>query len=103
MRRAWAPRRMSPRAEFLADLGNVAAKVWMLLMLALAWGISMSRMVDNQHHAVDVVAGMVLGVLIALLFITRSVPRYARVLSEPPCAAPGAPPPPPAPLYMTDP
>jgi membrane-associated phospholipid phosphatase len=91
MRRSWAPRCMSPRAEFLADLGNVAAKVWMLLMLAVAWGISMSRIVDNQHHPSDVVAGMVLGVLIAMLYILRAIPRYSKVLTAlPPCAARGA-------------
>ena len=100
MRRAWAPRRRGAAAQFLSDLGNVTAKAWMLLMLAVAWGISMSRVTDHQHHEVDVVAGVVLGVLIALLFIMRSIPRYRRVLSEPPCAAPDAPPPAPPPLYL---
>jgi hypothetical protein len=51
----------------------------------------MSRIVDNQHHPSDVVAGMVLGVLIAMLYILRSIPRYGKVLTAlPPCAARGA-------------
>ena len=37
MRRQWAPRRMGPKAEFLSDLWNVLAKLWMLIMLAVAW------------------------------------------------------------------
>lgn len=37
MRRQWAPRRQEPWTEFLSDLGNVVAKVWMLIMLATAW------------------------------------------------------------------
>lgn len=48
MRREWAPRSMGPLQEFLSDLRNVIAKVWMLLMLAVAWGVSMSRIIDNQ-------------------------------------------------------
>ncbi|KAG7672061.1 hypothetical protein Ndes2526B_g06972 [Nannochloris sp. 'desiccata'] len=82
MRREWVPRCKGPRDEFLSDLKNVIAKLWMLVMLALAWGISMSRIIDNQHHPSDVVAGMVLGVLIAIMYIMRAVPRYARVLTS---------------------
>ena len=41
----------------------------------------MSRIVDNQHHPADVVAGMVLGVVIAVMYIMRAVPRYRRVLT----------------------
>lgn len=48
MRREWVPRSLPPMQEFLSDLRNVVAKVWMLLMLAIAWGISMSRIIDNQ-------------------------------------------------------
>ena len=81
MRREWAPRCLGPKQEFLSDLWNVIAKLWMLLMLALAWGISMSRIIDNQHHASDVVAGMVLGVVTAVIYILRAVPRYSRVLT----------------------
>lgn len=68
-------------SEFLADLRNVFAKVWMLLMLSVAWGISMSRITDNQHHPSDVVAGMVLGMSIAIMYIMRAIPRFRRVLS----------------------
>lgn len=82
MRREWVPRCKGPRDEFLSDLKNVIAKLWMLVMLALAWGISMSRIIDNQHHPSDVVAGMVLGVLIAIMYIMRAVPRYSRVLTS---------------------
>ena len=52
-------------------------------MLALAWGIAMSRIIDNQHHPVDVVAGMLLGSLIAGMYVLRAVPRYAKVLTAP--------------------
>ena len=83
MRREWVPRCKGPRDEFLSDLKNVIAKLWMLIMLSLAWGISMSRIIDNQHHPSDVVGGMVLGVLIAIMYIMRAVPRYARVLTSP--------------------
>ncbi len=82
MRREWVPRCRGPRDEFLSDLANVFAKLWMLTMLALAWGISMSRIIDNQHHPSDVIGGMVLGVLIAIMYIMRAVPRYARVLTS---------------------
>jgi len=41
----------------------------------------MSRIIDNQHHASDVIGGMLLGTLIAIMYILRAMPRYARVLS----------------------
>lgn len=81
MRREWVPRNRGPKAEFLSDLWNVVAKIWMLCMLAVAWGISCSRIVDNQHHPSDVVAGMLLGIVVAVIYILRAVPRYTRVLT----------------------
>ena len=81
MRREWTPCSLGPRTEFLNDLYNVIAKLWMLIMLALAWGISMSRIIDNQHHPADVVGGMTLGILIAVIYVLRAVPRYARMLT----------------------
>lgn len=45
-------------------------------------GIAMSRIIDNQHHASDVIAGMVLGTLIAVMYILRAIPRYSRVLTH---------------------
>ena len=41
----------------------------------------MSRIIDNQHFPSDVVGGMVLGVLIAVMYILRAIPRYRRVLT----------------------
>lgn len=40
----------------------------------------MSRITDNQHSPADVVAGMVLGITIAIMYIMRAIPRYKRVL-----------------------
>lgn len=82
------PRCRGAKAEFLSDLWNVVAKIWMLCMLAVAWGISCSRIVDNQHHPSDVVAGMLLGIVVAVIYILRAVPRYTRVLTHT-CAAVG--------------
>ena len=99
------------------DLGNVAAKVWMLGMLCFAWGVGVSRcapaalrccarlgrargrqvavhcpcrphslrcrrrFIDNQHNISDILGGMLLGTMIALVYIMRAIPRYKRVLS----------------------
>jgi membrane-associated phospholipid phosphatase len=37
MRRAWVPKNLKPWQEFLSDLGNVVAKLWLLIMLGVAW------------------------------------------------------------------
>jgi hypothetical protein len=44
----------------------------------------MSRIIDNQHHPADVVGGMLVGVLVALIYILRSIPRYKRVVTAVP-------------------
>ena len=43
--------------------------------------MSVSRVIDNQHHYADILGGMFLGTMIALLYVLRAIPRYKRVLS----------------------
>ena len=42
-------------------------------------GVGVSRIIDNKHHASDVVGGAVLGGAIALLYFLRAVPRHRRL------------------------
>lgn len=37
LRRVWEPTNRGPMSEFLADCKNVLSKIWMLVMLCLAW------------------------------------------------------------------
>ena len=82
IRREWTPRSRGPKAEFLSDLWNVCAKLWMICMLAFAWAVSMSRITDYQHHPSDVVGGMFLGTILAIIYIMRAIPRYGRVITH---------------------
>jgi membrane-associated phospholipid phosphatase len=66
--------------KYRDDLVNVLAKYWMLLMISIAWGVSLSRVRDFQHATTDIVGGAFLGTLIALLFSLRAIPRFRRVL-----------------------
>ena len=43
--------------------------------------MAVSRTVDKQHSTADVLGGMFLGTLVAIVYILRSIPRYRRVLS----------------------
>ena len=82
MRLPWTPvANVSWTAQFYLDLRNVAAKLWMLLVLSTAWGITISRVIDDQHHVSDIIAGMLLGSYVALVYALRAIPRYRRVLS----------------------
>ncbi|KDD75451.1 hypothetical protein H632_c680p1 [Helicosporidium sp. ATCC 50920] len=75
-------------AQFRQDFRNVAAKLWMIVMLALAWGISLSRVIDHQHHISDILGGAFVGIFIALVYSLRAIPRYKRVLSLEPESVP---------------
>lgn len=81
MRCAWSPRLRGPKREFLSDLGNVIAKIWTCCLLGVPWGIGCTRIIDYQHNVSDVVAGIVLGLTIATIFLLRAVPRFKRVLT----------------------
>ncbi|KAL6767978.1 hypothetical protein ACKKBF_B37335 [Auxenochlorella protothecoides x Auxenochlorella symbiontica] len=81
MRLSWTPVHLSMKQQFLLDLRNVAAKLWMLVLLGVAWGIAISRIIDNQHHPSDVIGGALIGICIALIYVLRAIPRYKRVLS----------------------
>lgn len=81
MRRPWSPRSRGPKKEFLSDLGNVIAKVWTCCLLGVPWGIGCTRIIDYQHNVSDVVAGTLLGLTIATIFLLRAVPRFKRVLT----------------------
>ena len=65
-----------------ASFARSASLAWALLVLAMPWAIAASRIVDNRHHPADVVAGLLLGGVVALLFFARSLagrlalPRY---------------------------
>ena len=42
--------------------------------VGVAWAIAASRVVDNKHHPADVVAGIVLGATVGIIFLLRSIP-----------------------------
>jgi membrane-associated phospholipid phosphatase len=88
MRFDWSPRSRGPWREFLSDLGNVVAKIWTCCLLGFPWGVGCTRIIDYQHNVSDVVAGMVLGLGIATIFLLRAVPRYRRVLTYVPDPCP---------------
>ncbi len=41
----------------------------------MTWAIGATRVTDNKHHVADVVAGMLLGGMIATVFALRAIPR----------------------------
>ena len=49
-----------------------------LVAVAFALGLAYSRVSDYQHHWPDVVAGLVLGVIMAVLFSCRVMKLYHR-------------------------
>jgi phosphatidate phosphatase len=81
MRVEWNPRRKSAWREFVADFGNVCAKVWTILMLGFSWGVGCTRITDWQHNVSDVVAGWLLGLTVAAIYLLRATPRYKKVLT----------------------
>ena len=81
MRVEWSPRTKTAWKEFLADLGNVAAKVWTICMLGFSWGVGCTRITDWQHNVSDVVAGWLLGLTVAAIYLLRATPRYKKVLT----------------------
>jgi membrane-associated phospholipid phosphatase len=85
LRVAWGPRTKSPWAEFFNDLLNVAAKIWTICLLGFSWGVGCTRIIDYQHNVSDVVAGWVLGLSVAAIYLLRSTPRYKKVLTYIPC------------------
>ncbi len=44
-------------------------------------GVGCTRIIDYQHNVSDVVAGYLVGVVIATIYLLRAVPRYKRVLT----------------------
>lgn len=81
MRVEWSPRRGAAWKEFAADVGNVCAKVWTILMLGFSWGVGCTRITDWQHNVSDVVAGWLLGLTVAVIYLLRATPRYKKVLT----------------------
>ena len=67
-------------AASAADAIRSAGLVWALLTLLLPWCIGASRIVDYRHHPADVVAGWVLGGVIATLAFVRSAVGRAAVV-----------------------
>lgn len=58
------------------DVGSLLARVWLQLgLLIMAAVSSLSRVTDNRHHPADVLAGAVLGLVLALLTAAR-LPQY---------------------------
>jgi len=45
----------------------------MLFQLAWAWGVGVSRFMDNRHHASDIIAGFVLAMTFTPLFLLRTI------------------------------
>lgn len=76
-----SPHRLSFAEEFRADLVNVLAKTWMLGMICFAWGVGISRIIDFQHDPSDVLGGALLGIMVALVYLLRAIPRWRRVLA----------------------
>ena len=81
MRVEWSPRVQSAWKEFVADVGNVCAKIWTICMLGFSWGVGCSRITDWQHNVSDVVAGWLLGLAVAGIYLLRATPRYKKVLT----------------------
>lgn len=70
--------KLSPATR--ADALRSAGLVWAMLTLLLPWCIGASRIVDNRHHPADVVAGWLLGGVIACLAYARSAAGRAAVV-----------------------
>lgn len=51
--------------------------LWILLQVGWAWGVAVSRVVDNKHHVGDIVAGAVLGGIVGTMFVFKSVQRVS--------------------------
>lgn len=48
----------------------------MLFQLAYAWGVGVSRFRDNRHNASDILAGFLLGLTFAGIFLLRAVGQH---------------------------
>lgn len=55
---------------------------WILLQIGWAWGVAVSRFIDNKHHVGDIMAGALLGSLIGIVFVIKSVQRVTNDLME---------------------
>ena len=57
--------------------------LWILLQIGWAWGVAVSRVIDNKHHVGDVVAGAVLGSIVGTVFVIKSVQRVSHDVERP--------------------
>ena len=67
-------------AATAGDAVRSAGLIWAFLTLLLPWCIGASRIVDNRHHPADVVAGWLLGGVIATCAFVRSAVGRAAVV-----------------------
>lgn len=55
------------------QLGRQGLFLWILCQIGWAWGVAISRIMDNKHHESDVIGGAFLGTCIAVVFLFKSV------------------------------
>ncbi len=64
------------------EMATSASFLWVLFNISWAWGVGISRIIDNKHHPSDVIGGGFLGTVIGGCFILRAVPRHFIVIPE---------------------
>ena len=68
--------------EHRLEVSSLLTRVWLQLgLLIMAAVSSLSRVTDNRHHASDVLAGAILGLIIALVTAAR-LPKYDAIESK---------------------
>jgi membrane-associated phospholipid phosphatase len=70
------------KQQILGEMGTALSFVWILFNLSWAWGVGISRIIDNKHHPSDVIGGAFLGTVIGGAFVLRAVPRHFIVIPE---------------------
>lgn len=69
-------------ARLLYSLSRSMVFIWILFQIGWAWGVAVSRIIDNKHHVGDVVAGAVLGSIVGTVFVIKSVQRVSHDIQE---------------------
>lgn len=55
------------------EIGSALVLLWIMLLWTFAWAVGASRITDFKHHASDVIAGALLGIVIATSTFGRGI------------------------------
>lgn len=56
--------------------------IWVIFQISWAWGVAISRVIDNKHHESDVISGAFLGTIVSIVFCAKSAAAVNTIMIE---------------------